>query len=89
MMEVKQFLETNYTAIVSDNGFEYYGKGNVIVALSEYTSKLESEKQELLDALQSVMNDIGGGKKFCGHDYSCVCAFDKAKSVIKRSTDAK
>lgn len=41
------------------------------------------QRDELRDALIGLMNDIGGGKKACGHDFTCICAMDKARAVLK------
>lgn len=36
----------------------------------------------LADALDGLMNSIGGGEKECGHEFSCICACDKAKAAL-------
>ena len=45
-------------------------------------AELELQVDTLQDALQCLFNDIGGGKKFCGHEFSCVCAGDKARTAL-------
>jgi hypothetical protein len=51
-------------------------------------SPMEARVKELEDALGCLMADIGGGKKFCGHGYSCVCAFDKASQALAQTVGA-
>lgn len=41
---------------------------------------------DLLKSLNDLMNSIGGGMKHCGHTFSCVCAWDQAKSAISKAT---
>jgi len=40
---------------------------------------------KLLEALKGLMSNIGGGKKHCGHDFTCSCAWDKAEKAIKEA----
>lgn len=34
------------------------------------------------EALRDVLNDAGGRPKSCGHEYSCVCAWNKATAAL-------
>ena len=43
---------------------------------------VEAERNDLRDALKNLMDSIGGGIKYCGHDFNCVCAWDEAKKVL-------
>lgn len=43
---------------------------------------LAAQVEALRDALQAVMASIGGGKKFCGHEFDCICAGDKARAAL-------
>ena len=45
----------------------------------------QSENAELVAALKGLMSDIGGGKKQCGHDFDCRCAWDKAKQLLTKN----
>ncbi len=51
-----------------------------------YISEQEAEKAILLDALKMLWNDISGGDKKCGHNFSCVCAGDNTRKVLNRLT---
>lgn len=53
-----------------------------IEQLQEENAALLATVEALRDALQAVMESIGGGKKFCGHDFDCVCAGDKARAAL-------
>ena len=44
---------------------------------------------ELLEALEDMMSANGGGKKFCGHGFSCNCAWDKARAAISKAKGGK
>ena len=49
------------------------------------TRVLERQHRDLLEALEDLMNDIGGGPKSCGHGFTCVCTTDKASAAIKKA----
>lgn len=40
---------------------------------------------DLLEALKGLMADISGGEKSCGHEFTCVCAGDKARAAIAKA----
>lgn len=52
----------------------------------EQLQKDNKAKQEVIDklvaGLHDLINSVGGGKKACGHDFPCCCAFDNAKALI-------
>jgi hypothetical protein len=56
------------------------------VTAANYISELEVNNKVLEDALKMLWNDVGGGKKKCGHDFCCSCAGDNAKKVLNRLT---
>ena len=37
----------------------------------------------LNDALQNLMNMLGGASKDCGHEFHCVCPYEKAAAALK------
>ena len=43
------------------------------------------QHEELVEALDSLIRANGGGKKDCGHDFTCVCAEDKAKVALQKA----
>lgn len=40
---------------------------------------------ELLEALQDFMAESSGKPKSCGHDFECICRFDKARAAIAKA----
>ncbi len=54
-------------------------------AEGEANARLMAAAPELFHALQALINDVGGGKKFCEHDFDCACAMDRAKEAIKKA----
>jgi len=44
---------------------------------------LTAEVERLREALSEIMASIGGGKKKCGHDFTCVCAEDAARKALE------
>jgi len=51
---------------------------------AEYNAKIIEIAPELLESLQDLMSSIGGGDKFCKHDFCCNCAWDKANKTINK-----
>lgn len=41
-----------------------------------------------IDALRNLVNAIGGGKKACGHQFDCSCAFNDARALLAQSVPA-
>ena len=64
--------------LIADNPHGYTAAS---VKVAEYCLRLEQRNAELVEALDNIMRDIGGGKKFCGHDFTCNCAWDFAQTV--------
>lgn len=63
-----------------------YGPSKDFIDLeAEANAKLMAAAPDLLYALQNLMNDIGGSTTECGHNYSCTCAFEKAKAAIEKA----
>lgn len=50
----------------------------------EEIKMLTADKKELVEGMIDFMNSHGGGEKKCGHDYSCVCAWENLKSLIAK-----
>ena len=48
-----------------------------------FNQKLQTKRAQ--EALQELMNAIGGGQKSCGHQFECVCPFDQAKAALSAS----
>lgn len=46
-------------------------------------------QQDIVNALRNLMADIGGGKKFCNHDFSCRCAWENAITALKAAEQAQ
>ncbi|MGO0676014.1 hypothetical protein [Citrobacter werkmanii] len=46
---------------------------------------LMSAGPELLEALQDFMSESSGNSKSCGHDFECICRFDKARTAIAKA----
>ncbi|EJJ0354589.1 hypothetical protein NI395_001124 [Salmonella enterica] len=40
---------------------------------------------ELLESLQDFMAESAGNAKSCGHDFECICRFDKARAAIAKA----
>lgn len=57
----------------------------IIKCCNEYPA-LVRQREELLEALKDYTSSNGGGDKFCGHDFTCSCAWDKALAAIKNAT---
>ena len=48
-------------------------------------AQLISAAPELLEALQDFMSESSGNSKSCGHDFECICRFDKARTAIAKA----
>jgi len=48
--------------------------------------RLIAARPELLEALRDLLAEASGGTKSCGHDFTCVCAFDKARAAVRKAT---
>lgn len=48
-------------------------------------TQLVSAAPELLEALQEFMAESSGKPKSCGHDFECICRFDKARAAIAKA----
>lgn len=48
-------------------------------------ARLIAAAPELLDALQDFMSASSGNTQSCGHDFECICRFDKAKAAIAKA----
>lgn len=46
--------------------------------------RLTSERNELLACLKELWASVAGGEKSCGHAFTCCCAGDKTKNLLKR-----
>lgn len=62
---------------------EFAMLGHPVVDAPCQDNAIAQQRDELRDALVGLMNDIGGGKKACGHDFTCICAMDKARAALK------
>lgn len=48
-------------------------------------ANLISAAPELLEALKDFMSASSGNTQSCGHDFECICRFDKAKAAIAKA----
>ncbi|WP_436879521.1 hypothetical protein [Escherichia coli] len=48
-------------------------------------ARLIAAAPELLEALQDFMSASSGNTQSCGHDFECICRFDKAKAAIAKA----
>ncbi|EBO0868539.1 hypothetical protein DQ487_10500 [Salmonella enterica] len=53
--------------------------------MSEENLALIAAAPELLEALQDFMAESAGNTKSCGHDFECICRFDKARAAIAKA----
>ncbi len=53
--------------------------------MSEENLALITAAPELLEALQDFMAESSGNSKSCGHDFECICRFDKARAAIAKA----
>ena len=40
---------------------------------------------DMLEALEAIQADSSGAPKKCGHDFTCVCAWDAVNNAIKKA----
>lgn len=73
-------------------GYGIYGGGQHIATSilykrdgGEANARLIAAAPELLEALKNLRSSVGGGPKFCGHDYSCICAWDASTAAIAKA----
>lgn len=50
--------------------------------LRQQLATVTAHRNRLAGALDGLMRANGGGDKDCGHEFDCVCANDKANSVL-------
>jgi len=50
----------------------------------EATKQLEPDQAELVKAFKNYIASHRGGKKICGHEFTCVCAGDLADEVLAK-----
>lgn len=43
--------------------------------------------KELREALNDLLASISGGDKSCGHEFTCVCAGDKARAIARKGDE--
>jgi hypothetical protein len=48
-------------------------------------ARLIAAAPELLEVLQDFMSASSGNTQSCGHDFECICRFDKAKAAIAKA----
>lgn len=53
-------------------------------AIREVAQPITDERDELLAVICDFWNDRTGGAKECGHEYDCVCASDKVRSILAK-----
>lgn len=53
--------------------------------MSEENLALITAAPELLESLQDFMAESAGNAKSCGHDFECICRFDKARAAIAKA----
>lgn len=51
-------------------------------ANTDFVIRAVNSHDALLAALKGLMADLSGGKKHCGHDFTCICAGDAARAAI-------
>jgi len=71
--------------IKSETHGDVYTTVYLITDRSEYDAQLISAAPELLEALQDFMSASSGNTQSCGHDFECICRFDKAKAAIAKA----
>lgn len=88
MSNAEKFLEKNFivaTPLISTDGKTFHCLD--IDDVREYARlKSQEENEELVEALRDLWNDITGQKKSCGHEYTCICAGNKAKAILTKYT---
>ncbi|MFJ0492813.1 hypothetical protein [Citrobacter werkmanii] len=62
-----------------------FGKEYPFEMTNKENKCLISAAPELLEALQDFMAESSGNSKSCGHDFECICRFDKARAAIAKA----
>lgn len=58
-----------------------------VLRLRDYAADVECQRDQLREALEHLMADISGGEKPCGHEFTCVCAGDKARAALNATKE--
>ena len=65
----------------------YMNKAGNDAANAAFIVKACNSHEVLVEALKGLMASISGGKKSCGHDFTCVCSGDKARKALAQVED--
>lgn len=59
--------------------------GHTSLSVKHEDMALIASAPDLLAALQDFMSASSGNTQSCGHDFECICRFDKAKAAIAKA----
>ncbi|HBN5384579.1 TPA: hypothetical protein MDG15_000070 [Citrobacter freundii] len=79
---VSQDENAKYTPNYSDVSQTCCGENKDI---QKANAHLIAAAPELLEALQDFMAESSGNAKSCGHDFECICRFDKSRAAIAKA----
>lgn len=78
-----------YELLTYADSVKSQNKSTILLAKKhmEQNKTYESTIDALYVALKDLLASISGGKKSCGHEFTCVCAGDAARKMINQMED--
>jgi len=79
-----QIQNSTNDVIIWGSGFSKLKTG----ANAAFIVKACNSHESLLSALKDIMASSSGGIKKCGHEFTCVCSWDKAMEAIAQAEES-